>query len=247
LGFEPTLAQPQLFTASGVTPLVAGKEGILIGEVDYGLRKILILADPDLIANHGLHRGDNAALALAMTESVAPAGSVVVFDVTWRVETEPPDVLAFLFDLPFVIVIAQIVLLCVLLGWAAAARFGTALDLPRPIATGSASLIANTSALLILGGHLRGMLSRYGEAVVRDVARRLHAPPGLSDSGRDAWLGRVERARHVGERLDHLQRRLAGIGTARGGGDAGSIMALAADFHHWRQEMLRGPGHHRDR
>ena len=247
LGFTPTLTQPQLFTSKNVRPVLASAEGILIGEINYGLRRIWVLADPDLITNHGLHRGDNAALALAMIETMLPSGGKVVFDTAKPIPVEPPSIETLLFQFPTAIVTVQIAVLCLLLVWATAASFGKPLGLSRPIATGSASLIANMSALLILGGHLRSMLSRYAEATTRDVAQRLHAPHGLSDRELDQWLERVERARGAGESLASLKQRLASTGAARSRPDAHHTMAVAAGFHQWRQEIIRGPGNDRNR
>jgi Domain of unknown function (DUF4350) len=247
LGYEPTLTQPQLFTAKNVRSVVGGAQGMLIGEIAYGSGRIWVVADPDLLANHGLHRGNNAALAIAMIGAMLPAGGSVVFDTATPIPVDPPSIETLLFKFPTAIVSVQIAVMCLLLLWAAAASFGKRLSLPRPIATGSASLIANMSALLILGGHMRSLLARYAEATTRDVAQRLHAPPGLGDTELARWLERVERARGVGESLDRLKRRLASTGTARSQPDARHTMALAADFHQWRQEMIRGPGNDRDR
>jgi hypothetical protein len=247
LGYEPTLTQPQLFTANNVKPVIGGTQGMLIGEIAYGSGRIWVVADPDLLANHGLHRGDNAALALAMIDAMLPTDGKVIFDIATPVPVDPPSIETLLFHFPTAIVTVQIAVMCLLLLWAAAASFGKRFGLARPIATGSASLIANMSALLILGGHLRSLLARYAEATIRDVAHRLHAPPGLGDTELVRWLERVERARGVGEKLNHLKRRLASTGTARSQPDARQTMTLAADFHQWRQEMIRGPGNDRDR
>jgi hypothetical protein len=245
LGFRPTLAQPQLIVSGPVRPVLASEDGILIGRIQYGLRSIWILSDPDLIANHGLHRGDNAALALAMVQSAMPPGGMVVFDLTRRYPAEPPDIASLLLRFPAVLVIAEIAIVCLLVAWATTASFGAPLGLPRPIATGSASLVDNTSALLILGGHLREMLVRYGDAIVRDATQRLHAPHGLNAKELAGWLARVETARGARIRLADLQDRKADIASAHAKPDAHYVMGLAGDFHQWRQELIRGPGYHR--
>jgi len=247
LGFAPTLAQPQLFKSKLARPIVGSEDGMLIGEIKRGSQRIWVLADPDLIANHGLHRGDNAALALALIENFLPQGGEVVFDVATPLPEEPPSVQRLLFEFPTAIVTIEIAAMCLLLLWAAAASFGTPLGLARPIATGSAALIANMSALLILGGHVRGMLDRYGDAVVRDVAHRLHAPVGLNERELAAWLARIETARGIKTSLARLQHRLNDTGATRARPDTRYVMSLASAFHQWRQEMIRGPGHHRGR
>lgn len=241
LGFSPTLTQPQLFVSNQARPLLASADGMLIGEVTYGDRRIWIVADPDFIANHGLHRGSNAALAIAMIEAMVPPGGQVVFDLAVQETIEPLSLTQLMFEFPTAIVTIQTIIVLLLLLWAVTGSFGTRYELPRPLQSGSAALIANMSALLILGGHFRDMLTRYGQATVRDVAHRLHAPAGLDRAARDAWLERVADARGVSRNLERLNHDLNRTADPRSRPDARRTIETAAAFHQWRQEMIRGP------
>jgi hypothetical protein len=60
----PTLSTPQLVKARALIPIVASDEGLLVGEVVRGGQTIWVLSDPDILANHGLGRGDIAVVAI---------------------------------------------------------------------------------------------------------------------------------------------------------------------------------------
>src|SRR5262249_51224794 len=67
LGLVPNLASPiQLVRGTGLRPLIAGQGGMLLGEISQRNRRVWVLSDPDVISNHGLARGSNAALAVAI-------------------------------------------------------------------------------------------------------------------------------------------------------------------------------------
>ncbi len=241
LGFSPTLTQPQLFASGQARPIVASDDGMLIGEISFGNRRIWVVADPDFITNHGLHRDSNAALAVAMIEAMVPADGRVVFDLAVQETIEPLSLTQLLFEFPTAIVTVQTAIVLLLLLWALTGSFGTRYELPRPLQSGSAALIANMSALLILGGHFRDMLTRYAQATVRDVANRLHAPAGLDRAARNAWLERVADARGVSHNLERLTQDLDRMAGTRSRPDARRTIEAAAAFHQWRQEMIRGP------
>ena len=80
LGAAPEIERPQLVMDSALRPLVASSDGVLVGEVpgdDTG-SKILVLTDPDPIANHGLHRGDNAVFALGLIEQLLTSSDAAI-------------------------------------------------------------------------------------------------------------------------------------------------------------------------
>src|SRR5262249_15855073 len=58
----PALRHIQLIKSAKLRPLLAGPDGMLIGERREGGRRVVVLSDPDLIANHGIARGDNAEI-----------------------------------------------------------------------------------------------------------------------------------------------------------------------------------------
>ncbi|NJM92924.1 MAG: hypothetical protein HC861_10175 [Rhodospirillaceae bacterium] len=76
LGGRIELTDPQvIIDARGLTPVVAFKGGILIGETSLGSGTRWVLSDPDLISNHGIDQGDNAVVAVSIIEALRPAGA----------------------------------------------------------------------------------------------------------------------------------------------------------------------------
>ena len=80
IGFTPTgtgtiqlirlPASPPLIGSPSLRPLVATDEGILLGERVEDGRRVLVLSDPDIVANHGIGKGDNAAFMVAVIDEL---------------------------------------------------------------------------------------------------------------------------------------------------------------------------------
>lgn len=220
-GPEPTLVGPvQLLDANDarIRPLWSCDEGVLLGLIG----QMLVLSDPDLIANHGLPRGDNAAAVVQMLREVRGAGAIV-FDETLHGHEIEPSIWHAAGQYPLVLVPVHLLLTMALVLWLAYGRFGAALPMPAAIAAGKQFLIDNTAALLRRGGHHGPSLRRYARQRVRAIAEALHAPSGLADGPcRDWLLTRVHdpaRRRRLAELLDLAATSLPArdaLATARG-------------------------------
>jgi len=193
---EPVVQhRAQLIRSSTIKPLLASAEGVLIGEYTRRGRKIVVLADPDLIANFGLPRGDNATIAVRLIEySRQGRDGMIVFDEFIHGFADRPfHILGILFQFPFALVSVQIAFAAALLIWAASARFGTPPEMKPGIAAGKRSLIETGSRLLDRAGYRFGLSQRYFEAMIRDAGRQAHAPKGLDFDALVAWLSRSGR------------------------------------------------------
>lgn len=181
LGPIPEIDRPQLIVGGSLRPIVAAA-GILVGEAKRGERRIWVLSDPDIMANHGLARGDNAAFAVALIDALRSPGGAVVFDETHHGFVQRPSLWRSAARLPFAIVSVQALVAVAVLMWAACSRFGAPVPVPRFRKLGKAALIDNAANLVESGGLASDMFARYVASVERDVARRLHAPrrPPLS-------------------------------------------------------------------
>jgi hypothetical protein len=187
----PTLAQPQLIQSKALRPLLACPAGILIGERKTSTGRIVIVSDPDLISNHGIVQGDNAALAISLIEWLRKDhkfGELVIDEFCHGFAPKPLQILGILFQFPFVLVTAQLALASLLLGWTAWIRFGAPLPAPEPLAAGKGSLIDSGARLLVRSGRRTDIEEDYYDAILRDGARSLRAPGGLSQAGLVAWL-----------------------------------------------------------
>jgi uncharacterized protein DUF4350 len=234
----PTLAAPmQLVKGGKLWPLVASADGILVGEILERGRHLLVLADPDVIANHGLTEPANAELAVALIRLLRGANGRVVFDETVHGFLAPPaSPLMLLFRFPFVVVTLQALVAVALLLWATLARFGAPQTAPPALDAGKQGLIGNAAKLLEFAGHRQVMLKRYVHATIRDVARQIHAPRGLSEGALIAWLQRVGQARAIGIDCDDVLRRL----DAAGGDRRVEAPLVARDIYQWKRGILDG-------
>jgi hypothetical protein len=240
---EPSLAHPQLMHSDKICPDISAGEDTLLGHL-CRRPAVSVLADPDLLANHGLWRGDNAVLVMA---AIARArygnGPIVALELAslappsrsiWRLAISPPFVL-----ITFTALVAAAIAV-----WAAAIRFGPpqAEEPPRP--GGLMTLIDTTARLLrerVDGGRL---LRRYADLLVVDVGSRLHAPRGLQGPAEiGAWLDsarkRDGRTSGAAPTYGELSRSIEAA--AKGDkASAAAIVAAAAQVHLWREDLLNG-------
>jgi hypothetical protein len=271
LAVTPTLQAPiQLIHGSRLRPIIGDKDGILLGEVSPGdgqflllsdplkplqrgaavthKRTVWVLSDPDVISNHGFAEGDNAALAVAMFKHLLAGSGRVVFDETLHGFTsEPAGPLLLLFRFPFIVATIQGAIALALLLWATLGRFGAPQPAPPPISAGRLGLLQNIAKLVEFTGHHEVMIRRYVFETVRDVARQLHAPRGLSTPALVSWLQRVGAARGITTDCGTLMSETEALADGRRR-SAASLVRLARDIHRWRGEIVDGRARHpRDR
>jgi len=240
-GAAPTFSLPvaQLVTDADIEPLVADERGILLGEVRRRGARVLVLADPDVLSNAGLHVGDNASLVVAAIEALRPPGGGVVVDETIHGHEQEPSIWRELFSFPLVLLLLHGAFTLALLLWAGVGRFGSAQREAAARPPGRQSLVANTADLLRFRGHVGGALAKYLRGAVLDARRGLRAPKGLGDAELLRWLDRMGDHRGTTERIGELHVLV----TARDdtGSGAAHLLAIAGRIHRWRTEILHGP------
>lgn len=232
----PTLVGPvQLLDTdrSAVEPLIRCEQGTLLGRIG----SVWVLSDPDLIANHGLHLGDNSALVLAMLQRLRKPGAFA-YDETMHGHRRDPTIWTAMGEFPLVLVPAHLLLMLAFTLWIAHRRFGSPVPVPGPIGAGKAFLIDNIAALLRRGGHHGPSLRRYCRHRVRAGAERLHAPSGLSDEQCRDWV----LARMHGAPRDELS---ALLDRANDAGTPTQAVATARRVRTLTEEMMHAV--HRDR
>jgi hypothetical protein len=241
---QPQLTSPvQLIRSGAMRPIVGASAGILVGELNRK-RTIWVLADPDVIANHGIGQGENAALALAIIDRLRGRGGAVVFDETIHgYLAQPANPLALLVEFPFVVATFMIAAALGLLLWATMARFGAAQSAPPPLSAGRQGLLQNVAQLITFAGHQQVMVRRYVQETVRETARQLHAPRGLTGQGLAIWLTRVGQARGVTVDCAAVIGEVEGLADRRRG-DLGPLVRIARDIHRWRREIVDGRSRH---
>jgi hypothetical protein len=115
------------------------------------------------------------------------------------------------------------------------------------MSAGRLGLLRNIAKLVEFTGHHEVMIRRYVFETVRDVARQLHAPRGLSTAGLVAWLQRVGAARGITTDCSALMNETEALADGRRR-SAASLVRLAREIHRWRGEIVDGRARHsRDR
>ena len=239
IGFAPHLAAPvQLMTGTKLRPIVAGPEGMLLGEQGGPQgRRLWVLSDPDVLDNHGLADG-HAAFALSLFETLSH-GHRIVFDETVHGFDAASNPAAMLLHPRLTRVAALGVLALALVLWAGAIRFGAAETPPAPLKAGKRDLVQNVAGLFRFAGYQPVLVRRYVEETIRFVARRLGAPRDLDDAGTVAWLQRLGAARGVTADCGAISAR---AGALSGWSRAAGQTRLPAEIWQWKQEMMHGGG-----
>ena len=234
----PEIQQVQLFNHPEIEPMVATPRGVLLGRIKQPAGATYILSDPDVIANHGIGRGQNAQFALAMIKELRPFGASVVIDEIIHGFKQDPDLFRTLFERPFLAVTLIATVSFSLLIWSAFGRAAPPVPPPPALPPGKLGLIQNTGNLLLHGGHGGSLLGRYLQDATRVVARLLNAPRGLRDAALMAWLEKIEKSRKISMSLKDIE-----ADAARFEGKAASpeqIVTTAGRIYRWKREMLDG-------
>lgn len=198
----------QTIAGDGLEPIVTDSRGrVVLGKI--GNQPLFVLADPDLLNNHGMRSEAQARAALAMLDYLNTTGaSRILFDVTANGLGGTRSPLRLAFDPPFLAVTLAIAAALLLAGIQALARFGAPRRVERAIRFGKAALVDNSAALVRRAGREGRLGSRYVDVIRHQAAVALRLPPGLAQAEIDARLdsaattpftalaGRAGRARH---------------------------------------------------
>jgi len=196
-------------------------------------QRVYVLAEPDLISTHGLKTLNGARTALELVELVAP-GSPLVFDLTLHGLQRTRNPLRLLLEPPLLGMTLALAALALLAGLQAAIRFGPQQIRGRVIALGKRGLADNTAGLVRLARREHHMAAPYALLIRASVARSIRAPRNLEGAALDAFLDRVSRASGASTTYSALAGQAAAARTP------GDLLRVAADLHHWKQELTRG-------
>jgi hypothetical protein len=238
IGRGPVITEkPQLIKSNRLRPIVGSADGMLIGELSSNQRRLWILADPDVLQNHGIAK--NAAFDAALINRLRGAQGNIVFDETVHGFTEQSSSpFHMLIEWPFVLAMIQGLVAVALLLWATMGRFGLPLTAPITLPAGKTRLIENTAKLFALARYQPVIVRRYVYAMIRDAGRALHAPAGLTDSALIAWLQRTSQTRDVGVDCSAVLTAAGELSTSTQAYT--SMAALARDIFRWKQEIVDG-------
>jgi len=237
----PVVDDLQLFTSDELQPLWTCEDGMLAAwwQPDPAINdRIIVLSDPDLLANFGLARGDNARYALDLIDQLGGLAEGVVIDESVHGFSAPRSIWREFFRFPLSLVAIQLLLTGGALTWLAVRRFGAVMPLPRPHGSGQEYLIENTAGLLQEGGHGVLILQSYLDAAVTAVTRELRLDKRLTPAQARQRLLRIGSARGVSTGLDQVENLVRRAGAERNVRDS-QLLAAAGAVQRWRQEMTR--------
>lgn len=216
----------QTVSGAGFRPVVTDQagRGVL---VQYGSEPLYVLADPDLLANHGLADERQARAALAMLDflNVTDAKGIL-FDVTLNGFGATRSPLRLAFDPPFLAATLALAAALLLAGVQALSRFGPPRRPERAIAFGKAALIDNAAALVRKAGREAALGSRYAEMIRERAVTVFGVPARLRDAALDAYLDGLEGRRSFSALAE-------AAGRARHRND---VLAAAQALHQWQGE-----------
>ena len=217
----------QTISGDGLEPVVTDAAGrILLAKLGDG--PLFVLADPDLLNNHGIHDPRRAAAAVALLDYLnSTDAEAVYFDVTLNGLGSSKSPLRLAFDPPFLAVTLAIFAALLLAGLQALVRFGVPMRTERAIAFGKAALVDNSAALVRKAGREAHLGGRYAAMVRERMAALLRLPPTMADEEVDARLGRLRSDRQ----FTSLASGAANANTREG------VLTAARALHQWQQEV----------
>ena len=226
LGFvSPEITQ--VFSGEKVEPVIVDRHGrIVLGKLPD--RPLYVLAEPDLLNNHGIADARQAAAALALLDLLNSTDArSILFDVTANGLGHSRSPLRLAFDPPFLGVTLAIFAAMLLAGWQALTRFGEPRRPERAIAFGKAALVENSAALIRKAGRETQLASRYVETIRERAAALFRFPSSLKGDALD-------------KRLDALpsQVRFSELAAdARSARHRDELLAAARRLKHWLEEV----------
>ncbi len=245
---RPFIDHLQLLQMPGLEPLMASEKGILLGRLAPDMLEehfltwhedILILSDPDLMANHGLGKGNNGAIMLKIIDQLRDQGGVVVFDETLHGHEVSPSIFRSFFRFPLVFVLLQLVFSAVVMLWMATGRFGSPAPAEGLTRHSLDYLLDNTAELLEFGGHGPFILGRYFRSTTANVCRRLHLEmPGSGKHASDRLII-ITQSRSPEFDFAKMSREVpatAGDPTSRNS----KVLTMARAIWNWQREMTHG-------
>ena len=217
----------QTVGSKDIEPLIVNARGaIVLGKLKRG--QFYILADPDLLNNHGMGDERQARAALALLDFLNSTGATAIrFDVTTNGLGRSRSPLKLAFDAPFLAVTLTIFAAMLLAGWQALVRFGPVRRPERAIAFGKAALVDNSAALIRKAGREAHLGGRYVD-VARDRAVALFRLPPSLDS------------QTLESRLEALNPRRSFAATAQAAEQARNreeLLGAAQSLNVWLEEV----------
>jgi hypothetical protein len=146
-GFGPRAEDAETSDSISPAPVIhfAQERGALLLDYPHGKGRIVLLADPFIVANNGITRADNLQLAL---NTIAGYGGLIVFDEFHQGHGTTHNALIQYFSgTPVLALCAQLALIALLIVWSRGRRFARPLPLPHVDRRSSLEFVASMAEL----------------------------------------------------------------------------------------------------
>ncbi len=231
----PVPPNPQVITGGDLEPLFPVRDNqALLAQI--GEQPHFVLADPDLLNNHGLRDLANARAALRLLDTLSPTGAQGInFDLATDGQggtaAPAPSMLRLAFEPPFLAMTLALFFAALAAGFYGAFRFGPVRHEERAIALGKAALVENSAGLIRLARREARLGSAYADVVRGEAARLASAPPWLSGDKLDAYFDRIGKAGAppFTALADALTRAA----------DRTGLIAAARALHLWKKDLVK--------
>ena len=206
--------------------------GALVAQL--GQQPHYVVADPDLLNNHGLRSPETAAAALDLLGGLRPPERD---DINFATSVRGPEAPAgrnlvrSMFEPPFLAMTIALIFTALLAGLYGAFRFGPARRPERAIPLGKAALVENSAGLVRLAGREVRLGGGYADVIRDEAARAGAAPPHLQGEALEAYLDRFTRPGAP------TFRQLAW--DVRAAQNKGELIQAARALFRWKKDMIR--------
>lgn len=227
----PLPDSPQVIEGPDLDPLLTTADGEML-VAQFENRPLYVVADPDLLNNHGIADRERARAAVQMLAAMQPDDGVAIFfDLTMNGYGGGRSILKSMLEPPFLAMTLALIAAALLAGLHGAIRFGPARKPARAIPFGKAALVENSAGLVRLARRQVRLGGGYAEVVRDDAARAGAAPPNLHDGDLEAYLDRFTRP---GE--PPFSQLANALRSAR---DRHELMSAARALFRWKKDLIR--------
>lgn len=223
----------QAIEGKGLRPLVTAPDGRML-VARWGNAPHYIVADPDLLNNHGIADAERARAAVRLVEELNTTGARAVhFDLTINGfgSAGGHNLLRLLFEPPFLVMTLALIAAAFLAGYHGLNRFGPARPEERAIVFGKAGLVENSAGLIRLAKREMRLGGAYVDVVRQEAARITAAPRSLQGNALDRYLDRFSAP--GAPTFGDLAVRVM---LAR---DRSDMVAAARALSRWKEELTR--------
>ncbi|MFM9864712.1 MAG: hypothetical protein ACKVRO_14010 [Micropepsaceae bacterium] len=215
---------PMITTAAGKTVL-----GYLKNSEEPA---IYVLADPDLLNNHGIADLKTARAGLAILDTLRSPEASIAFDVSLNGFERSRSLLRLALEPPLLAATLSFVIVAGMIAWRAATRSGPTARGKRAIALGKRTLADNSAALIRLAGRDATMAPRYARMVRTVVAEEIKVSRDANETT-TVELDRIAQSRGVRATYSELAAEAAAANTAA------ETLTAARRLHAWTGDMIR--------